>query len=227
VQKAVTLAQQLDFNGYAVTISVADGTYSGNANAIGPFVGQRNATDFVIQGNITTPANVVFNYNTPGGSTIQILGARAWVRGIKFVGATLFAHLVAGQAGRLQYSECEFGASGNYHLYAGSTGSLLIAFGGGYTVSGGAQAHYAVVDGAQIQNAGQTVTLTGTPAFSIAFALANLTGYITAPGVTFIGSATGPRYSATNGGAINTNSGGANYFPGNAAGTATSPGWYA
>lgn len=37
---------------------------------------------------------------------------------------------------------------------------------------------------------------------------------------------TGPRYFAAQGGGIYTGGGGANYLPGNAAGTATSPGWY-
>lgn len=47
-------------------------------------------------------------------------------------------------------------------------------------------------------------------------------------GTTFTGcgSVTGTRYTAATGGGIDTNGGGANFFPGNAAGSATSPGWY-
>jgi hypothetical protein len=47
-------------------------------------------------------------------------------------------------------------------------------------------------------------------------------------GTTFsgCGSVTGSRYSATLGGGIDTNGGGASFFPGNSGGTATSPGWY-
>jgi len=44
--------------------------------------------------------------------------------------------------------------------------------------------------------------------------------------LTFSGSATGPRYLSATSGHINTGGGGASYFPGNAAGTATTGDYY-
>ena len=71
-----------------------------------------------------------------------------------------------------------------------------------------------------------SVTLTGTPAFSYAFANANLLGVMRVDGNTYTGAATGTRYAATNNGAVNTNGGGATYFPGNGAGTVSGGGLY-
>src|ERR1019366_1497903 len=53
IQKAVTIVQGLDLNGFTVTIQVADGTYTGGVSANVPFVGGT----VLLNGNTTTPAN--------------------------------------------------------------------------------------------------------------------------------------------------------------------------
>jgi hypothetical protein len=72
-----------------------------------------------------------------------------------------------------------------------------------------------------------TVTLTGTPAFSTAYACSQYTSTIvmTTP-MAFSGSATGPRYVAILNGVINVAGGGANFFPGNSAGSVSTGGQY-
>lgn len=67
--------------------------------------------------------------------------------------------------------------------------------------------------------------LSGTSAFAF-FAFASTTSSILADGNTYSGSATGARHSAQLNGVIYTNGGGANYFPGNAAGSTASGGQY-
>ena len=114
------------------------------------------------------------------------------------------------------------GFAGAY--YAGEQGARIV-IGTGQTISGGMSA-FVQASAGNIQFFGITVTLTGTPAFSWATAVANGGGIVQVAGVTFSGAATGVRYNALLAGGISTNGGGANYIPGNSAGAATSPGWY-
>lgn len=72
----------------------------------------------------------------------------------------------------------------------------------------------------------RTITLTGTPAFSTAFAQADQVGNILMNGDTFTGSATGKRYNAVMNGVIQTGAGGANALPGSVAGTTATGGQY-
>lgn len=75
----------------------------------------------------------------------------------------------------------------------------------------------------QVQNL--TITITGTPAFS-AYAGAYFGGILLANGCTFSGSATGSRYSVSSNAVIFTNGAGANYFPGDSAGSVATGGQY-
>lgn len=227
LQAAVNAAAFVDFNTFTVTIQIADGTYAGNTAINGTMVGQQFAAQFVIQGNVSTPANVLFNYNTASGFTVNATqGARVSIKGIKFSGASVLAHIASQVGSRVEIGSCDFGAAGNYQIYGFGAGSY-VEITAAYTISGGSQYHYGVQDLAMIRNAGQGVTLTGTPAFSGNFANAYSLGYIEATGITFTGSATGSRYNAGLNSVINTNGGGANYFPGNAAGTTAAGGQYA
>ena len=73
---------------------------------------------------------------------------------------------------------------------------------------------------------GVTVTITGTPGFSGAFAEADDLGFVNYNGPIFSGAATGKRYGATLNGVIDTNGAGATYFPGNVGGTTATGGQY-
>jgi hypothetical protein len=106
---------------------------------------------------------------------------------------------------------------------------------GNYSISGSSTVHIGAFNGGtiylfdpsnpQITN---TITLTGTPAFSTAFAEADdRAGIISASSnVTFSGSATGPRYLAVANGSIETFGAGSTYFPGNSAGSVSTGGVY-
>lgn len=112
-----------------------------------------------------------------------------------------------------------FGAATNYQVYA--NGGQIILF-NNYTINGGAAVHLLADSGGQISATSLTITLTGTPAFSISYANAGAVGSsILGYSCTFSGSATGSRYIVQQGALINSNGGGTSYFPGNAAGIGT------
>ena len=75
---------------------------------------------------------------------------------------------------------------------------------------------------------GATLTLIGTPSYSVV-AAADALGNISFPNgfTTFAGTgATGQRYSATLNAVINTTGGGSTFFPGNSGGTTSTGGQY-
>ncbi len=102
---------------------------------------------------------------------------------------------------------------------------------GSYTISGAAARHLiATGAGAIIKaQASATITLSGTPAFATAFAVAEELGEVrfNSGAVSFSGSAKGARYSSTLNGLVSSNGGGASYFPGSSAGSTATGGLYA
>jgi hypothetical protein len=120
----------------------------------------------------------------------------------------------------------EFGACAAFHLRAVQAGGSIQAY-DNYTISGGAVAHFFSDTGAIIVTFGQTVTVSGTPDFSLAFAYCSTAAQIFSQSVTFSGAATGARYSVSLNGVINTGGAGATYFPGDSAGATASGGIYA
>ena len=74
---------------------------------------------------------------------------------------------------------------------------------------------------------GYTITLTGTPNFSVAFADADLNAGMNIGGNTFTGSGTGKRYEVTLNSSMNVSGAGATYLPGNVSGTTATGGEYA
>lgn len=119
-----------------------------------------------------------------------------------------------------------FGSCAAAHMQAAKSGSNF-GFQSNYTISGGGTIHYAALHGGFIQADFITVTLTGTPAFSLAFAYASDRSGVEAAGTTFSGSATGIRYNSNGVSFINSFGGGANFFPGNSAGSTSTGGQYA
>jgi hypothetical protein len=119
----------------------------------------------------------------------------------------------------------EFGSTGYGHTYLARNSLLELT--GGYTISGGGTLHFTVDQHSVVSvAAAMTITLTGTPSFSNQFVRCMENSYAYLAGVTFVGSATGARYLAQLNGVIQTNAGGANYLPGNAAGATTTGGQY-
>lgn len=222
LQKAVNVVAGLDLSVYSVTIQVGNGTYTAGVSATGPFLGLGSVT---ILGDAATPANVTIDVT--GATCIAVSGgAKLNVSGLKFATTTGGDALSASGAGsRISITgKVEFAACAGFHCLAISQGEIEGT--ANYDISGGAAVHYYAVNGGVINVRTNTVTLTGTPAFSAFFAGSDRLGILAAFLQTFSGSATGTRYDAQLNSIIYTASGGASYFPGNAGGATGSGGQY-
>lgn len=219
IAKALTVASALDLNGHVVTIKVGDGTRT-DAVALPILVGGTA----VLEGNTTTPANCVIS--TTSANAITCSRAPGWtVKGFKLATTTSGIGMVVTEFCRLAFQDMNFGACATAHMYTDSNGSIYAA--GNYTISGNSPLHIQMSAGGSFLASSITVTVSGTPAFSTAFAYATAGGTVTAYSITYSGSATGKRYDATLNSVINTFGGGASYFPGNSSGTTATGGQYA
>lgn len=229
IQKAIDTVYGLDLGTYSVTIQVRDGTYTGAVACNGAFLGSGTVT---IQGNTTTPTNVVVSVTNArcvaatGGATIYLKALS-----LTNTGASYYCIEAVGPSVIYIDTGVDFGSSGNAQCRASDGGyisNLISGTGRDYTISGGALYHMdASGSGSVIRNQSATITVSGTPAFSGAFARAIALGNINAAANTYSGSATGARYTATLNGVINVGGGGASYFPGGAAGSTATGGQYA
>jgi hypothetical protein len=218
IQKALNAVTVLDLNNNAVTIQVGPGTYTGSISQSVPFTGLGSVS---LVGDTTTPSNVLIS-----GPTITVANAAILsVAGFKVVPSGGQA-LSASTYGILNVTgKMEYGTSSSQHMIAAYGGVINIS--AAYTISGGATIHWLAKMAGRITATGLTITLSGTPAFSSLFAYSSQGGgVLEVNSNTFSGSATGVRYLAEYGGGIITGGAGANYLPGNSAGSAPSPGWY-
>lgn len=91
-----------------------------------------------------------------------------------------------------------------------------------YAISGGAQYHFFAINKGNIVNVNSiTATISGTPAFSQAFAASLQQSELGISLITWSGSATGVRYKVTNGSIIITATGSVAELPGDASGSGT------
>ena len=223
LQKALDVVATIDFNGYTTTIQLGDGTYSSTTATVPVTVGQATAAKLVIQGNSSTPANVVLDNSTAWSGAINTSpGARVRVKDLKITGGTNTYGLSVKRTGLIEFTNIDFGAVGHSHINAEGAGAAIVQV-GAYAISGGATVHWYAQLSGQISAQIGARTLTGTPAFSNTFAQALNLGSIIVQS-TFSGSATGKRYNAATGGLIETYGAGTSFLPGNSAGTGTNMG---
>lgn len=221
IQKAIDTAALLQANGYNVNITVGAGTYTTpvvmktvpGAAKVTIAGGAGDQTSTVIS---TTSADAITSApGTSGTYRLQYLKLQTTTLG-------QCLHPISNMI--VEFQQINFGVSAAGHI-AVEFGALIRAV-GAYSISGGAQFHCNGYVASMVDIRSVTVTLTGTPAFSWRFASASTFGVILSSGVTWSGSATGPRYGADNNGVISTGGGGANYFPGNSAGSVATGGQY-
>lgn len=225
IQKAIDVVYgSLDLGIYDVTIQLADGTYTEAAIVNAPAVGTGNV---LIQGNTGTPANVIWTTTTLNTVCLEARSeARIQVGSLEMQASGAGVGCAYANRGRITFkSGMRFGTSTTFHAIAARGG--LIEFSANYDIVGGASYHWFCTDaGSNIVAQVITITLTGTPAFSI-FVVAETPSFVLANGNTFSGAATGTRYLAVLNGVIQTGGGGATYFPGNVAGSTATGGQYA
>lgn len=219
IQKALTVAGNLDLGTYDLIIQIANGTYTG-ASTGGATIGSGRV---ILLGNIANPSSVVL---TSSGNTLLFAGFGLYrVQGVK-VESTGASGIISGDSCNVEVGNIVCGAVGTFgvHLYA--NGGLLRVI-GSYEIAAGAWYHArATAGGAFRSELAIATTLTGTPAFTGAFMQALFVGQCVYYQATFSGAAAGKRYDATANGVIMSNSAGATYYPGNAAGTISAGGQY-
>jgi hypothetical protein len=199
-----TITSSYDLAGHHATIQVGPGTYDGvmytNSWIGGGFI------DF--NGDFATPSNVVIDakgafcfktlYSTlPGISLIQ---------GFKLIDSVGGGGgIVVAEAAPIQIDGIEWGSfAGGAHVAIAGGGSVLFQAGATLRISGGAKWHvYCEAQGLyDIEDS--TITITGTPNFTDAFARCLTNAAIYWTGNTIVGSATGIRYIVLEGGQITT-----------------------
>ncbi|MDA9539225.1 hypothetical protein ACM41_24300 [Bradyrhizobium sp. CCBAU 21362] len=222
IQKALNVVYgTLDLGGQTVTIQLTDGAYTQAAIIING--AQVGAGTIRLIGNTTTPANVVVTglndngmvFNGPGSIFIDGMEVRAQ----NGYGVKAGANWVMTLGANMRY-----GTNPTYSQIYASNGGRITCNAGNIVGSAGVfgRADY----GGYLLMAGAPINLTGTPNFTNAFVVSDAFGFIDMYANTITGTATGARYTASHGGAINTNGGGINYLPGNAAGSSTTGFYY-
>ena len=208
-------------SGVAVTIQFADGTYTAPFIAQ-PYVGNGQ---IIVQGNVTTPNNVLFQTTIVRNAIFAVFECRRRLDSLQGFGISSTVGsgngngvLVQGSCA-LSYNNMNFGAlPGGFHLSSSFSG--IITQTGNYTISGGAASHAIAQDLSviHITQLASTITISGTPAFSTSFVQTHGAGAVIGilPSL-FSGSATGTRWQATLLSLID--SGAPTSIPGNANGT--------
>jgi hypothetical protein len=219
IQHAVdTIAGCIVYAGVTVTIQVGDGTYN-EAVVTRKIMG---GGSFVVTGNTGTPANCIIQGGASpavsGGSQLPWTFSGFELRSTSSDCATVSGSLNFGAGIR-------FGAAGLSHVRARLGGKVQLQ--NSYAIAGAAPAHFICQTAGMIfVTSGITVTISGTPAFSTAFALVDTGGFVQVPSVTFSGSATGVRYALASGGILDAGGAIFSYLPGDTAGTAVTGGQY-
>ncbi len=189
-QHAIDIVANLDIGPNAVTIQVADGTYTDTVEVLAPFVGSGTVT---IKGHTGTPTNVVLS--VAAWDAIHVTNAAVLI--VKDFQVTVAGNtggrgccLYADAFGTIQYSGIDFGACALDHISCVNGNVQMI---GNSTISGSARRHVSQYGGTmRIQS--MTLTLSGTPNFSSAYCFSYGPGICYSNGMTYSGAATGKRY---------------------------------
>lgn len=221
IQKAISTAVALDLGNNNITIQVADGTYTA-ANILYKYVSGTGT--ITIQGNTTTPANVVIS--TTSAQCFNGVEIGVWyIKGVHVTTTTSGRGVqCSGKTSYIFLANMEFGTCALEHVRTFQGGS--IEFNGPWSITGAAPSHVQATLGGTVRAASQTCTITGTPAFSSSFANADYLSLVAFNNVTFSGSATGKRYNVASNGVVSTYGGGATYLPGDVAGTTATGGQF-
>ena len=229
IQRAVDVAAGLVIGNRTVTVSVADGNYYGQV--LVPAIAGNPINKIPDRGNIRWPLKIVGNRSTPANVTLQGEfpfaaegpGARCHIEGIKIQGD--YRNISVSDGAAVDVSDVVFGGNVYHgHVVAARHGS--VTFSGGCAISAGSTRFARAESGGSIELlAAATVTLSGTPAFSEAFASVAEGGLLALrAAITFSGTGTGKRYAVATNGVILSNG---VTLPGSVAGTTATGGQYA
>lgn len=241
IQKAWdTICDTLDLAGFRAIIQLADGTYTqGLISARSPAGagGTFNSSAIpqggvVIQGNTGSDTAVVIHVSSPGntaGHCFCFSGNAGRYCGIFLkhmrlrTSGTGASAIFANMATWVLFEHIDFGACVRNHVDIGQYAQVICNT--AYSISGGALTHVTAYDG-YYSNEIATCTITGTPAFSVAFANVDLKARANFQDTIFTGSATGKRYIVDHNAIIHTNDGGETFLPGSTLGERKNGGMY-
>lgn len=214
------LLRGYDLAGYTATAQIGAGTYTAGLLATAPVPGGL----VIFQGDTTTPSNVVIS--TSGTNAFEVTNGvgNVTLKGVKVTTASSGSGVRASNGAQINIYNIEFGTCVTYQIRADYGGQVLPQT--NYTISGGASAHWFVGQGGGITVATKTITVTGTPAFGTAFAVAQNLSFMAVTGNTYSGSATGVRYNITGNSIVNTGGQATTAFPGGTIGTTANGGLY-
>jgi hypothetical protein len=233
-QHAASVISGLNLNGFVVTVNCADATYSSSTPFTVPPMSGSGSVNFV--GDTTNPQNCVIANNTAGSAVIINASNNVNFNGFKFTAAAAngatgdpgcgILLLNSGTACTLQniewgtcfggYVTAEFGPSVGYG------GSLYIS--GSTTGNPGFQA----LSGASMRSLPTAPALTIRNAVTVSIFIVADTARtdLLFSSIANPGNVTGTRYLAERNGVINTNGGGATYYPGTVGGSNPTGGQY-
>jgi hypothetical protein len=227
LQQAINVVYaNYDWNGHSCTIQLADGTYpfsvaSGYQAYFAGMPFGMPQFGLTLQGNPTSPQNVFLNATNANcimadralmnvsGLTVTASGSVATPTSSQGTG------LGVGRGGCIIATNVITMNCGGAGFRADNAGIIILS-GPGNTVAGTGQSGLFAGEAAQIYAVGATLTVTGFNASSAVFVSDQ--GRLSMDSASFVGSATGLRYVATNLGLITTNGGGPNFLPGSTAG---------
>lgn len=218
--RALEESAKINRNGHTLTVQSRLATSSARVD-LPPQLG---AGESYFQGDTATPSNC--HISVVGDHCIAMRGYADWfVRGFKLSTTTGRGFDIFG-GGFLEFSHIEFGECVDAHMSA--IGGATIRPNAPYSISGSSLNHRWCEEGGSINGPfGGTVTITNTPDFAQGFAGAWVGGFMEEQGVTYSGSATGPRFWVTDNASIyvwSTNS--LEFYPGDAPGTIERGGTY-
>lgn len=233
IQAALNSAtHNYNFNGFALKLTVANGTYTPAAGAPAVIFIPGNpvgCVGIVLTGNVLSPGSVtITGTNALGlwcvnGSSITISGVTFTASGNGTSSPAQGYGILSQTAGTVSLANCAFGACSTGQIFSSQGGNVGVT--GPASFTGSTPFSLGVGVGSLLSISGTTITVTGlnvSSAFAVAFGPAQ----ISAIGNTFSGSATGPRYTATQNGVINTNGAGSTYLPGSTSGSTSTGGQY-
>jgi hypothetical protein len=208
IQAAVNKATSFDFGTNNITVQVADGSYSGSVlvtKMVANTDWKANQGILFIHGNDASPASVTITNATTNHLVMASQGSTV-ILGSLTVGATNQANLNLLDVqlySTLAISNVVIGptTNGSPQIVSESFGHFYTK--GPVTVTKGASALINVLGPADAWLT-QTITFTGSPAYTVAALYIQGGGSVYITGASFSGTVTGSKYAVFNGGTINT-----------------------
>jgi hypothetical protein len=229
------LRDQYDLAGWAVTVQLANGSYSTGLKLKSRIMGQQSPASLILKGNSASPSSVSISdltvptgfFERGDGTAIYAnWGALLSVDGVRVVGG--YRGIWANTHSEIRIQNVEFANSGTTTVHGTALHGGLIRVRGNLSITGNcsrasflASKHGTVM----LSDTGDpqvlpTITFVGSPSVGN-IAEVNQLGLITSLSsqTTYAGSPVGKRYAADALGVIDTNGSGVNHFPGTITGT--------